>query len=176
MEEIWKPIPGFSRYHASNLGRLKSLRYKNGNTEAIFKPAVTPDGYLKTMLLDDNGKYRSWCVHKWIAMAFYGERPDGKQINHIDGNKQNNRIENLEYCTCSENVTHAFRTGLMRPKIGSLNGGSKLKENEVIEIREYVKNFPGKNYGRQALADKYGVSSAHIKDIVTRRRNVWPHV
>lgn len=176
MEEIWKPIPGFSRYHASNLGRLKSLRYKNGNTEAIFKPSPDFRGYFKTMLLDDNGKYRSWYVHKWIALAFLGERPEGNQINHIDGNKQNNKADNLEYCTCSENMIHAFRTGLMKPKRGSLNGGSKLKEKEVIEIREYVKNFPGKNYGRQALADKYRVSSAHIKDIVNRRRNVWAHV
>lgn len=176
MEEIWKPIPGFNRYHASNLGRLKSLTYKNTKKERLIKPALSPDGYLQTMLLDDTGKYRTWKIHRWIAHTFLGTRPTGLEINHKDGNKTNNSIINLEYCTRSANIKHSYLTKLRLPPRGSTNGWAKLKESDVIEIRDYVKTFPGKNYGRQALADKYGVSSAHIKDIVNRRRNIWPHV
>jgi hypothetical protein len=174
--EIWKPIPGFSRYEASSLGRLKSLNYKRTGTERVLKPGLSPDGYLKTVLLRDSGKYHSWTVHLFIAMAFYGIKPEGKEINHINGTKTDNRPENLEYITHSQNCQHSFDTGLQQPKVGSLNGFSKLTEEQVKEIREYRKSIKSRYYGRERLAQKYGVSSAHIKDIVTRRRNAWHHI
>jgi hypothetical protein len=173
--ETWKTIPGFSRYEASTLGRLRSNNYKRTGKTKVLKPALCLDGYMKTMLQDDNKKYRSWTVHKFVTLAFYGEKGEGIEVNHKNGNKTDNRIENLEYCTRSHNMKHACRTGLMKPKRGSKNGHSKLTEKQVIEIRKHAKE-KGRRYGRDKLAEKYGVSSAHIKDIVNRRRNSWPHV
>jgi hypothetical protein len=173
--EIWKKIPHFSRYEASSYGRIRSLNYKNSGTTKVLKPSDGGDGYLKTMLQDDNGKYKSWRIHKWIASAFLGEKDKGQEINHIDCDKKNNKPENLEYCSRSENVKHAFDNGLMIAKRGSLNGMAKLTEQDVREIRQHAKdNAP--NYGRKALAKKYNVSEAQIKDIITRRRNIWPHI
>lgn len=175
MIETWKKIPGFSRYEASTLGRLRSLNYKRTGKIKVLKPAMDIDGYLKTMLLGDAGKYKSWRVHKWIALTYIGEKPKGLEVNHIDGDKANNAPSNLEYVTRSRNLLHAYEIDLIQPKKGSLNGNSKLTEDEVIEIRTHAKrNAP--NYGRKNLACKYGVSEAQIKDIVTRRRNIWPHV
>lgn len=172
--EIWLPIPGFSRYEASSEGRLRSLNYKNSGKVAVLKPALS-DGYMKTMLVSDSRKYKTWNVHKWVALAFHGPA-NGLTVNHKDTNKLNNRPDNFEYITALENVKHATRLGLQKPLRGSLNGYSKLTESQVIEIREFVKNSNKRYYGRQALADKYGISSAHVKDIVTGRRGAWSHV
>lgn len=175
MEIIWKPIPNFSRYEASNTGLIRSLNYKNSKKIKVLKPAKSSDGYMKTMLKNDQGKYNSWVVHKWICLAFYGERPEGLEVNHIDGDKTNNHINNLEYVTHSGNCQHSFDTGLQEPKRGSKNGMHKLVESEVAEIRAIAKSR-GMYYDRKGLADQFGVSEYCIKDIVTRRRNSWPHV
>jgi hypothetical protein len=86
--EKWEKIPGFSRYEASSLGRLRSTNYKNSGKTKVLKPSDGGDGYLKTMLLNDDGDYKSWGVHKWVALAFIGPKPKGLEINHIDGVKQ----------------------------------------------------------------------------------------
>lgn len=133
------------------------------------------DGYYKTMLQRDDGKYITWNIHKFISTAWLGECPEGFEVNHEDGVKTNCRPDNLKYVTRSENVKHAYDTGLAEPLLGSKNAQHKLTEKEVIEIRTHAKNA-GKYYGRKSLAKKYGVSEGHIKDIITRRRNIWPHV
>jgi len=173
--EIWKRIPNFSRYEASNLGNLRSLNYKNSGKIKLLKPAFSKDGYLKTMILNDNGKYCSWTVHLFVALTFLGEKKESFEINHKDGNKANNSIDNLEYCTKSENLLHAFANGLIKPKVGSLNGMAKLTEKDVLEIREHAKNN-GRYYGRKELALKYNVSECTIKEVVTRRKNKFYNV
>jgi hypothetical protein len=172
--EVWKRIPNFSRYEASSEGRLRSLNYKNSGKVKVLKPAET-GGYLKTMLLSDNGKYRSRYVHVFVCTAFKGKKPEALEINHIDGNKLNNAVVNLEYITKSENIKHAYRLGLIEPKVGSKNGMAKLTEQDVAEIREYVTN-KGRYYGRKALSDKYNVSECTIKEVVNRRKNKFYNV
>lgn len=173
--ETWRQIPNFSRYEASTKGRLRSTNYKNTGKTKVLKPADGGDGYLKTMLLNDDGEYKSWGVHKWIALTYKGKKPEGMEINHIDGVKINNAPDNLEYCTKSENFIHAYENDLMERKRGSKNGMAKLTEKQVIAIRKHAKEN-GRYYGRKELAEKHGVSEAQIKDIVNRRRDIWPHV
>lgn len=179
IQEIWKPIPMFSRYEASNLGNLRSLNYKRTGKVKNLKPGLSPDGYLKTMILDDDRKYRSCTVHLFVIMAFKGLRPDGLEVNHIDGNKLNNNIENLEWVTRSENVLHAFRLGLEKPMRGEDNPTAKLTTKDVLEIRKFVaeaRSSGKRYYGRSALAKKYGISSAYVKDIISKRRGIWSHI
>lgn len=166
----------YSRYEASSCGQLRSNNYKNSGKSKILKPALSKDGYYQTMLQDDNGKYHSRKVHWFVCMAFFGERHVGFQVNHKDGNKINNTIENLEYCTIKDNIKHAYEMGLITPKVGSLNGNSKLSEQDVFEIRKYVAQCPIRYYGRKKLAVKYGVSECTIKEIVTRRKNKFYNV
>lgn len=174
--ETWKPIPNFSRYEASDYGNLRSMNYKNTKTVKVLTPAKSPDGYMKTMLVDDSGQYKSWTVHKFVALTFLGDIPEGMEINHKNGNKVDNSLDNLEYVTRSENILHSYAMGLQPKPKGSNNPFAKLTEQQVQEIREYHANFKGRYYGRKALAEKYGVSVAQIKDIITRRRNSWSHV
>lgn len=172
--EQWKPIPGFSRYEASNLGNLRSLNYKKTGNVKLIKPALS-GGYLKTMFLSDDGKYYSWTVHKWVALAWLGPRMEF-EVNHKSGVKTDNRVDNLEYCTRSENILHGFKLGLHKPRLGTKNNLSVLTEEQVKEIRDHVKNFNGRYYGRKELALKYDVSECTIKEVVNRRRNIWSHV
>ena len=175
MKTIWKTIPNFSNYESSNTGFLRSINYKRSGKKVILKPSESR-GYLKTMLKRDDNKYKSWNVHNFIMLSFKGPKQKGQEVNHIDGNKLNNNINNLEYCTRSENMKHAFDNGLATPKKGELNPSSKLTSDDVKEIRAYVKSKKDQGirfYGRKKLAEKYNISESHIKDIVSKRRDIW---
>jgi hypothetical protein len=179
MKEIWKKIPNFSGYEASNLGRLRSLNYKRSGKIKVLKPTQSSDGYMKTVLIDDKGEYRSWTVHLFVMMAFIGVKPEGLEVNHKNGDKTDNRVDNLEYVTHKYNVQHSFDNGFQKALIGEDNPTAKLTNNDVLEIREYVRNKKEQGvryYGRKRLADKYGISESHIKDIVSGRRGIWNHI
>lgn len=182
--EQWKPIPGYEGYYeASTLGVIRSVdrivpHGRHGTCKQkskVLKYAFDKKGYIR-VALSMGSSFKTHTVHRLIAMTFMGQRPQGYQINHISGVKTDNRVVNLEYCTQSENALHSFRLGLQKPKKGTLNGMSILTDQDVKEIREYVATCGKRYYGRDELAKKYGVSSSHIKDIVTGRRGVWSHV
>lgn len=174
-DEEWEPIPSFSRYEASTLGRLRSLNYKNSGMVIVLKPAINKDGYYCTMLLNDNNKYCSWKVHKFITLAFYGVVPDGLEVNHIDGVKINNRIDNLEYVTRSENILHAIRIGLQKVRKGTDVGNSKLTEDQIRYARK-LKKDGGRFWGREKLAKEWGINNKHLQRIVNHPEKLWSHV
>ena len=118
MEEIWKDIPEYKGlYQVSNLGRVKSLPriVNNGRSygrfvltkEKVMKQRHDKDGYLR-ITMTKNGKQKVISVHRLVALAFIPNNENKKQINHINGIKDDNRIENLEWCTNSENQLHSI--------------------------------------------------------------------
>ena len=119
MIEIWKIIDGYNgKYVVSNLGNVKSLaRCVSNHTGFINKPERvlkhTEDikGYLRVSL-DKDGKTKFVPVHRLVALAFIPNPLNKPQVNHIDGNKHNNRVDNLEWVTNQENCLHAVRKGL----------------------------------------------------------------
>lgn len=114
MEEIWKDIPGYEGlYQISNKQMVKSLSRKEfgGRNrirgERILKPRTDRGGYLH-VALSKNGETKNLSIHRLVAIAFI-PNPDNKLcVNHIDGVKKNNSIDNLEWCTHSENTKHMF--------------------------------------------------------------------
>lgn len=108
--EQWKDIKGYEGlYQVSNYGRVKR-KYNNGKIR-ILKPISTNNGYLRVSL-SKNSVNNTYFVHRLVAQAFILNPENKPEVNHIDGDKTNNKIENLEWCTRSENIQHAFYTGL----------------------------------------------------------------
>lgn len=120
MDEVWKDITGYEgRYAVSNLGRVKTIPHRVSNhtgtkllKERILKPNVLAKGYLQLSLSDKDYKRRMFQVHRLVAMMFVPNPNNYPQVNHIDCNKQNNRVDNLEWCNNSMNQLHAYRMGL----------------------------------------------------------------
>lgn len=165
--EKWIKIKGFKEHQeVSNTGFLRSLNYKNSGKIKVLKPTLTKDGYLKTMLKNNEGKYKTIAVHRIVAENFLN-KIEGYEVNHINGIKTDNSVNNLEYVTKSYNCLHSFRLGLQKPKRGSLNGMAKLTDKEVEEIREYADKTNRKRGYNKYLQEKYNVSKWTITRIVS---------
>lgn len=166
-EEIFKPIPEYEGfYEASNFGRIKSLpRGKKGKSKILKQTKIV----YYTVDLCKNGIIKRYLVHRLIAKTFLENKENKenkKQVNHIDGNKLNNLLTNLEWATRSENQLHSIKAGLRTAK-GIKNSQCKLKESEVIEIYNSVGVY-------KDIAKKYNVSIITISDI--KRGRSWKHL
>jgi hypothetical protein len=110
MLEVWKDIPGYEGlYQASVFGDIR-----NAQSGAILKPFKCDGRYLRVKLYRLDGKrvHKTHMVHRLVAMAFIPNTYNKPQVNHIDGNKENNNATNLEWCTQSENLSHSVKIGL----------------------------------------------------------------
>jgi hypothetical protein len=125
-EEIWKDVVGWEgMYLVSNLGNIRSLdRLVRGPhpegriIKGKLRKLLTVKGYLSINLIDKkSGKSTRNSVHRFVAEAFIPNTDNKPEVNHIDGNKKNNKVDNLEWCTRIENVRHAINTGLMKPHV-----------------------------------------------------------
>lgn len=138
MSETWKVIHLNTNYEVSNLGRVRN---KKG---LLLKPQKTEKGYLRVDLSKD-GKTKHYKVHRLVASAFIPNKNNLPQINHKDENKQNNRVDNLEWCTHKENTQHAFKTGLYDNKLNMIRKpvvqyDLKFNKIKVWSCAEEVKN------------------------------------
>lgn len=132
MEEVWKDVIGYEGlYQVSNKGNVKSLIYKRQNGNAsILKLVTKNNGYIQVTLVKD--EYKSIQVHRLVAQMFIPNPENKPQVNHINGIRNDNRVENLEWVTASENQIHSHRilgnkSGYwMRDKIGALSVRKKL--------------------------------------------------
>lgn len=178
MKEIWKDVIGFEGYYqVSNTGMVKSLaRFyftKTGKAiqikEKVLKGHKDTKGYLQVELR--NGKGRNIkMIHRLVAEAFVSNSDGKEQVNHKDGNKENNSADNLEWVTCQENIRHAWRNGLNRARYGEEHPNHKVDMAAVKDIRDnYSPNKDG--FRAKDFAKKYGISSTHVLAIFNRR--VW---
>ena len=167
--EQWKPIVDYEdAYDISDFGRVKRTKASNNTyLGRILKPTTNKYGY-KVIHLSNNGIDHNYKVHGLVARTFIGPRGKGMQVNHKDGDKENNRLDNLEYVTPSENAFHAYRIGLMS-QLGENHNRHKITEEDVREIRRMAKSDT-----HQSIADAFNISRPNVSLIVARKR--WSHV
>jgi hypothetical protein len=124
MEEQWKPIEGTDgKYEVSNFGRVRT----NGKRPGLLTLTKQKSGYRYAMIEID-GKSCNRRVHRMVAQHFLPNPDNMKEVNHKDGNKDNNHVSNLEWCTRSNNVKHSFDTGLKQPHRWTDEEKQMLKE------------------------------------------------
>ena len=164
--EIWKNIEGYDgRYQVSNMGRIKSFCKSKVK---ILRLRVGNRNYFEVILYMGKSS-KNIKVHSIVAKNFIPNPENKPMVNHKDGNKLNNRVDNLEWSTYSENQLHAFQIGLIKTKKGTESNCAKLSKEIVIYIREHYK-CRDKEFGGKALSKKFGVSENTIKNVVDRKR------
>lgn len=159
--EIWRDIPGYEGlYQASDFGRVRSLpRAKTGGK--ILTPQMNNSGYHRVSITSA-GQHKYLYVHHLVALAFLGPRPGGDDINHINGVKTDNRPENLEYATRSQNMSHARAMGLHR-NFADGHYNAKLTSESVLDIL-YAHETCGLR-GKE-MAETLGVSVRAVDDVI----------
>lgn len=168
--EFWKTIPGYEGlYKASTQGRVKSLDREstyNGITKnlkgKVLKTRKATQDRLYVDLHKDR-KIKRFYIHELVALTFISERPKGYDICHINGNNQDNRLENLRYDTRSQNQIDIYRQG-------KKHGLGKLSLKQVIEIRQL---YATGEYTHYELAKKYNVSKNTTQRVVKRKSFSW---
>lgn len=178
--EIWKDIQGFENmYQVSNIGKIKSLertiKTKKGFLrvkERILDGSKDTKGYLQVELKKD-GKRNIKVIHRLVAEAFIPNIDNKEQVNHKDGNKLNNNVDNLEWVTCQENIQHAWKNKLNVARLGEEHHNHKLTTEQAIYIKQNYKPRD-KKFGMCALARKFNVTTGPVFNIIKGRG--WKHI
>jgi len=175
-DEEWRSIPGSEGYYSvSNFGRVRSepiqtsaVGRRRGRVLRCYRDTK---GYLMFGLCVPGTKRVPMKVHRAVALAFLGPRPEGCQINHVSGDKNDNTPGNLEYISCRRNIRHAWALGLRRPEQlrGENHGKAKLTEVQVREIRGANGQVTAKEWAR-----RFGVTPQCISCV--QKFLTWRHV
>ena len=167
MSDELRPVSGYENLYAvSNDGFIYSYR-----TKKILKTYLAGSGY-KYIKLHKNKVTKAFSIHRLVAINFLAN-PDGyKEVNHIDGNKLNNHINNLEWCSRSQNNTHAYKIGLKKayPQTGSKHGNTQMTEKDIIDIRL----FYSKGISLSKISIVYPVTKSTIWKII--KKMSWRHI
>ena len=153
----WKTVPGFDHLEASDQGGIRC----NGE---IVKQNRMSHGYMRVRV----GPRKRETVHKLVALAFLGHKPDGHEVRHLNGDRADNRAVNLAYGTRAENIADTMAHG--RVKKGQTHPASRLAEEQVKEIK--MRALAGEN--QYELATLFGVGQDQVSRIKTGKR--WAHV
>jgi len=177
MNEIWKPIIGYEGlYEISNFGNVKSLaKTKTLERKSINVIYETPEkilsklssgrGYLFVRLVKNKDKGKTKLIHRLVAEAFLGCKPNNYQVNHKNFDRSDNRLENLEWCTAKENVRYTAEYN--RHLHGERHHKAKLKEKDVLKIRQ-------DNKSAKKLALMFNVDKSNILQI--KAMKTWKHI
>lgn len=161
----WEKVKGFENYLISESGDLK-----NTKTDKLLKPRYYRDGYMYYRLSKSRKEQSDIRVHRLVAMAFIPNNNNLETVNHIDGNKENNHVSNLEWMNRSDQLQHAYGLGLKKPMRGTVHSSSKATKEQVDYIRKKYDNHSGSWYGFYAkLSRETGLSQTLVTRIAKRK-------
>lgn len=167
-EEIWVKCNLECNYMVSNFGNVRHINKKENLKYSLSK---NKKGYPQVRIYVNSVK-TCQKIHKLVMISFkQNEYFEGAVINHIDGNKLNNRLDNLEWCTPSENQKHAYKNNLLNIKPGRDHNVSKLKSEQVKEIKNLLKT---KKLTMKEISKKYSISYENVRSI--KNNKIWKHI
>lgn len=167
MEEIWKDIEGYEgRYKVSNLGNVKGMLFHGRSHEHSIKPVLHHTGYLIVQLSKHPPK--SSVVHRLVAKAFIPPVAGKPCVNHIDGNKTNNRVDNLEWVTYAENTKHAIQAGLMNPRETPKRFGKDNPTSKTVLQYDANGNFIKKWDSQSEAARFYSAKPSTLSNCIDK--------
>ncbi len=178
--EIWKPVKGYeSMYEVSNYGRCRSLdrqvNSKHGTRTVygqILRPDLSNNGYLRYSFSRSQNRCKI-SAHRLVAKHFIPNPENKPQVNHIDSDKTNNHVDNLEWVTMSENMKHDYKhNSRTSPYVkGEKHFNAKLTKKDVVKIKQLLNDS---ELNQSDIADKFNVCPSHISDIKREKR--WAHI
>jgi len=164
--EVWKDIENFENYQVSNLGRVKrldSLVYQNNkyyNYKGRILKQENSRGY-RRVTLSKNNIVKRFLVHRLVACHFINKDNNKKCVNHINGDKSDNNVFNLEWCTYSENEKHSYNF------LNKINANRKLKQEDVLYIK--INAEYGVNGNIKILAKQFDVNVSTIYNVLKNK-------
>lgn len=174
MEQIWKGVKYNGNDYSKRLEISNDGKLRNAKTKRVYKVCVNHGGYYQVYISLGKRKCgKIFKIHRCVAESFIPNPENYPIINHKDGNKLNNAIDNLEWCTQRDNIIHAIQTGLLIPAHGNQIHNTKLNSNDIIYIRENYKPYD-KIFGSRALARKFNVDHSTILSVINRIN--WKHI
>lgn len=170
----WRDIPGFEGiYQVSNMGDIKRIKGGKGAVAgSLRKLKSNGKGYM-VVILNIRNEGKTHYVHRLVMLAFVGECPDGMEVNHKNGVRHDNRLENLEYLTHKQNLDYSKYVLMVKPQYdrrGEKNVRAKLNEQKVREIRALAKQ----GIPTVKIAEQYNVTDESIYRIVKFQQ--WAHI
>jgi hypothetical protein len=160
-----RPIPNAPDYFATDEGQII------GPSGFSLKPSIK-HGYGYVSLVLENGKKTCQRIHKLILITFVGERKEGQESAHLDGNRRNNRLDNLKWCSHKENNEMKKLHGTHQ--VGERHGRSKLTEKQARQIKKLYKRTAYQKSNAKELAIKFNVTISTITNIVAGKK--WKHL
>lgn len=178
--EIWKDVVGYEGiYQVSNIGGLRSveriIRKRGGSTGLLRSKILSPstsNGYF-TKMVRQNGIRKLLIVHRAVAMAFIPNPENKPQVNHMDLNRKNNNVSNLEWVTCAENLIHSRSVRPWNWERGQPNKRWRQAKLSIAQVRQ-IRKAKLKGVKTGFLAEKYKVTKCAIWEIATGR--TWSNI
>lgn len=163
-KELWVPLKEYKGIKVSSVGRIKKAANKRRKERILTVFPKDRDGYYRCSVQKLDGTWTSQPVHRLVAKAFIPNAQNKEAVNHIDGNRTNNRVENLEWVTPKENVIHSFRFGV-RKKCKQVPKKTILTDFQISQIDNLRKI-----YTVNQLSKLFNITYQSLKNIIHKKK------